>query len=800
PALVDTLRRIESRDIKTATVDSTTASPFAAALLFGYVANYIYDGDAPLAERRAHALAIDQAQLRELLGEAELRELLDADALAEVERQLQNLDLEHHARSVDAVHDLLLRLGDLTPGEIAARSRIDAHAAVTELLHTRRAIRVNIGGEARFLPVEYAARYRDALGVPLPTGLPESLLAPAPHASQDLARRYARTHGPFTTTDFAARYALGRSTAETILKELSSAGRLLEGEFRPGGSGREWCDPDALQSIRRRSLARLRKEVEPVEPDVFGRLLTSWQGVVRRRLGLDALLDAIENLQGAPLPASTFESEILSARVDGYNPADLDALTAAGEVMWCGMEPLGDRDGRLALYLTDSLPRLRRPIVPGVVTRTAGVLPGSPRQGNDAARALRPRRKPDTSDGLAASPPALSPREQAIVTHLATEGASFFPTVHDATGGGFPNDTVEALWDLVWKGVITNDTFHALRAFTRLPEKRQRKPPGRRPFRSRRVAPPTAEGRWSLIEDRAGAPVSPTEWSTATAQQLLARYGVLTREVAAAEGISGGFSAVYDVLKAMEDAGRIRRGYFVAGVGAMQFALPAALELMRSLREPAEAPETVVLAATDPANPFGTMLKWPGTGAAEGAGGRGPTRTVGSLVVLVNGSLAAYISRGGRQILVYLAEDEPARSTVGRALAHRLVSLARGEGGRGGLLIAEINGMPAADHPFAPFLIEAGFNPSAMGFQMRRPPSPGASARQAPPSPGASARQAPPSPRASARQGPGPGSIGFGPQPPDPTQDPGLAAADDERRQRVDRSYSRHERRGGGRA
>jgi ATP-dependent Lhr-like helicase len=684
PSLVERLRRIERREIRTATVDSATPSPFAAALLFGYVANYIYDGDAPLAERRAQALAIDQTQLRELLGEAELRELLDADAIDQIERQLQHLDPEYHARSIDGLHDLLLRLGDLTREEIAARSRVNPEQAVAELLRTRRAIAVNIGGQQRVLPVEYAGRYRDALGVPLPVGLPESLVAPAPQATQDLARRFARTRGPFTTLDFAERYALGRATAESILKALSASGRLLEGEFRPGGTGREWCDPDVLQSVRRRSLARLRKEVEPVEPAVFGRLLTSWQGVARPRLGLDALLDAIENLQGAPLPASIFESEILAARVQGYNLADLDALTAAGEVTWCGLEPLGDRDGRLALYLTDSLPRLWR-------------------------------RQPLAE---------LSRREHAIVAYLESEGASFFGPLHEACGDGYPGETVDAIWDLVWKGLLTNDTFHALRAFVRPPERRQRKRVPGRNFRSRRVAPPSAEGRWSLVADRVGAATSATEWATATAQQLLTRYGVLTREVAGAEGIAGGFSAVYDVLKAMEDAGRIRRGYFVGGVGATQFALPAALELMRSFRDAPEHPETVVLATTDPANPYGTMLKWPGLSDAEASAGRGPTRTVGSIVLLVNGALAAYIPRGGRQLLVYLPEDEPGRSTVGRAVAQRLATIARGDDGRSGLLIAEVNGVPAADHAVSPFLIEAGFNPSAMGFQMRRPPTP----------------------------------------------------------------------------
>ena len=697
PALVTTLRRIESHEIRAVTADSSIPSPFASALLFGYVANYIYDGDAPLAERRAQALAIDQNQLRELLGEAELRELLDEEALAHVEAQLQNLDESHRARSVDAVHDLLLRLGDLSRDELAQRSRVDADAAIAELTRARRAIPIPLAGQQRYVPVEYAGRYRDALGAPLPAGLPESLLEPVPHAGQDLARRYSRTHGPFTTAGFAARYGLGRATAEMLLKELAAGGRLLEGEFRPGGSGREWCDPDVLQSVRRRSLAKLRKEVEPVDPPVLGRLMTTWQGVVRRRTGLDALLDAIDNLQGAPLPASIFETEILASRIEGYNPADLDALTAGGEIVWCGVEPLGERDGRLALYLTDHVARLRRP----------------------------------------AAEVELSEREQAIVQHLASQGASFFADLHQAAGGGYPAETVDALWDLVWKGLLTNDTLHALRAFTRPPERQRRRgaaaaaaaatstsPAGSRAFRSRRVAPPSAEGRWSLLTSRTTAAVSPTEWSTATAQQLLSRYGLVTREIAAAEGISGGFSAVYDVLKALEDAGRIRRGYFVGGVGATQFALPAALDLLRSLREAPDEPEVVLLSATDPANPYGTTLPWP---ADPADAGRRTIRAVGSLVLLVNGALGAYIGRGARQIQVFLPEDEPVRSTTARAIAARLAALARDAG----LLIADVNGLPTPEHPIATFLTEAGFYPSAMGFMIRRAAVPSPSVSEA---------------------------------------------------------------------
>jgi ATP-dependent Lhr-like helicase len=684
PALVETLRRVEARDIRTVTVDSSIPSPFASALLFGYVANYIYDGDAPLAERRAQALSIDQAQLRDLLGEAELRELLDADAIADAERQLQQIDERYRAKSIDGVHDLLLHLGDLTPAEIAARTTTQADAAVGALVRDRRALSLNVGGDARIIPVEYAARYRDALGTPLPVGLPESLLEPVRDAALDLARRFARTHGPFTSAELAARYGLGRSTADALLKTLHGSGRVLEGEFRPGGSGREWCDPDVLQTIRRRSLAKLRKEVEPVEPPVLARLVTSWQGLVRKRPGLDALLDIVENLQGAPLPASILETEILSARVEGYSTSDLDALCAAGEVVWRGVEPIGDRDGRVALYLTDHLPQLWRPAPPGEV----------------------------------------SPRAQAVLAYLEQQGASFFAAIHDAAGGGYPAETVDALWDLVWKGLITNDTFHAVRAFTRAPERRPRKPAHRRSFRSRRLAPPAAEGRWSLLRERVGTLATDTQWSTATAQQLLSRYGVLTREVAAAEGITGGFGAVYDVLRALEDAGRIRRGYFVGGVGATQFALPAALELLRSLRELPEVPEVIVLAATDPANPYGTMLRWPAASAQDGppseeAAGRGPTRTIGAQVVLVSGLLAAYLPRGGRQLLVWMPEDEPARTTVARSLAGALAGLARDEG-RGGVLFSEVNGRDPSDHPLTPFLIESGFYPSAMGLQMRR--------------------------------------------------------------------------------
>ncbi len=493
PALVGTLTDVRSRRIRVATADSEQPSPFAASLLFSYVASFLYDGDAPLAERRAQALAVDQGQLRDLIGDIELRELLDADSMQALERELQRLDPRYHAKSLDGVHDMLLSLGDLSAEELAARTTgEDVAASAGELVRARRVLPVRVAGQARYIAVEDAARYRDALGVPLPAGVPESLLAAAPDPLGNLARRYARTHAPFAAHAFAARYALGTAVAEDTLARLAADGQLVEGEFTPGGTGREWTDAGVLRQLRRRSLAKLRHEIEPVEQPVLGRLTTTWQGAVRRRHGADALLDAIEQLQGAPLPASILETEILPARIDAYDPADLDAVTAAGEVVWVGIESLGASDGRIALYLADHLSRLLPPTV---------------------------RLKPDATKNADEDP-----RETGILEFLRAHGASFFGPLHEAVGGGYPNDTVAALWNLVWQGSITNDTFHALRAFTqaRAPRRKQRKlePTA---FRSRRLAPPSAEGRWTLVPARGlrnpppGPPRGRINFSRATA-------------------------------------------------------------------------------------------------------------------------------------------------------------------------------------------------------------------------------------------------------------------------------------------
>jgi ATP-dependent Lhr-like helicase len=704
PALLETLRAIEQRQLRVHVVETRKPSPFAASLLFSYVANFIYDADAPLAERRAQALTIDQEQLREILGEADLRELLDADVIAEVEEAAQCLAETYRARSADGIHDLCLRLGDLSREELARRvASPDLLQHVDRLVRARRLLELRIAGEPRLIAVEDAARYRDALGIPLPPGLAGSLLEPVAHPVLELVRRYARTHGPFTLREPAERFALDVSAVEKVLLQLAHEGRVLEGGFRPGGLNREWCDAEILRQIRRKSLARLRREVEPVEQHTLARFLTHWQGLLTPRRSvhahLDVLLDAIESLQGAPLPASLLETSILPARIAGYDPSGLDTLIAAGEVAWAGVEPLGERDGRIALFLCDKLPLLLQ---------------------------TRPQVEP------------LTEREEKLLAVLESAGASFFDPLHQAVGGGYPGESIDALWSLVWRGLITNDSLHALRAYTTRPEttRTPRRLQTGAVFRSRRTTPPNAQGRWSVLPIRSqksgeAVPTS-TEASHALAMQLLNRYGVLMRESVAAENVPGGFSAVYDVLKALEESGRIRRGYFVAGLGATQFALPAAVDLLRQLRTApdAEKPEFVQLAATDPANPYGSVLRWPDLPVADEDSESAPrllTRAVYAEVILRNGQLVAWLRRDNPNLLVFLPPEEPERSQAASGLAHFLCTRGqeRLQGNRHqGVLITTINGQPVAAHPMARFLMDAGFHPGPLGMHLRRIPLP----------------------------------------------------------------------------
>jgi ATP-dependent Lhr-like helicase len=710
PALIETLRAIEQRQLRVHVVDTRTPSPFASSLLFSYAANFLYDGDAPLAERRAQALTIDQDQLRELLGEADLRELLDADAMAEIEEQQQCLIDPFKARSADGVHDLLLRLGDLTRAELALRvTEPSVLDNLERLIRTRRLLEVRIAGEKRIIAIEDSARYRDGLGIPLPPGVPAALLEPVAQPVVELVRRYARTHGPFTLEEVANRFALDPAQTEQALNYLVAENRIVEGGFRPSGLHREWCDAEILRIIRRKSLARLRKEVEPVEQQTLARFLTHWQGLLAPRRGMDALLDVIENLQGAPLPASLVESSILPARIANYNPGDLDTLVAAGEVSWTGVEPIGERDGRVALYLADKMPLLAIP---------------------------RPNPQP------------MADREERLLATLRQTGASFFTQLHESVGGGYPGESLDALWSLVWRGLVTNDSLHPLRAYIAKPEsgratrKLHSSDQQRATFRSRRTVPATAQGRWSLIENRKSGETlsapSNTEATHAIALQLLNRYGVLLRECVAAENLPGGFSAIYPVLKALEESGRIRRGYFVAGLGATQFALPAAVDLLRSLRNAPQIPESgkpefVLLAATDPANPYGSTLKWPDLPTEAEDTESAPrvlTRAAYAQVVLCAGRLVAWLRRGNPNLLVFLPAEEPDRSHVAEGLARFLAELGQSRlqhdqtgNHHSGYLISTINGLPVAVHPMAYALHEAGFHAGPLGMHLRRPTS-----------------------------------------------------------------------------
>jgi ATP-dependent Lhr-like helicase len=689
PALVALASGLRRREMRVMTVDTATPSPFSASLLFGYVANYLYDGDAPLAERKAQALSVDQAQLRELLGQAELRELLDPEAIDELERTLQALDEAHRAKSADRLHELLLRIGDLTPDELRARViEPMADTGIAELMRDRRIVQVRLAGDERFAAAEDAGKLRDAFGIPPPPGLPQAFLEPAPHALRDVVSRYARTHGPFTAGEVARRFAIGESAIEAALEELVQSGRVVEGAFRPGGGGREWCDAGVLATLRRKSLARLRRQIEPAEPAALARLGLQWQGIVTgprpsMRRGPDALLDVVEQMQGAAVPASALETDILPARLPGYRPEDLDALCAAGEVVWAGVGPLGERDGRVTLFLADARPLLHAP-------------------------------RPD--------PPANEVHET-LRAHLAKHGASFFTELAAALPGTLARTVLDALWDLVWAGEVTNDTPGALRAYLRpAPSAAARRAVRGALFRSRRQSPPSAVGRWSRLPRPAAGKGASTARAKALAEQLLARYGVLTRPAVMSEGVAGGFAALYPVLKALEEAGRIRRGYFVAGLGGSQFALPGALDRLRAVREPAAEDDDVapaaVLAATDPANPYGAALPWP-----EAVSGRA-MRAAGVHVVLVDGALAAVVARGDAEIVPVLPEGEPARTRTARGLAAALARWALrtgrtslGWGGAGG----------TAEHAaLAEALHESGFVPWGPGFRLSRTPPPSA--------------------------------------------------------------------------
>jgi len=700
PGLAELMASVARREVRVVEVDTPFPSPFASSLQFGYVAAFMYEGDAPLAERRAQALSLDRSILAELLGREELRDLIDPAALADLELELQLLTADRKVSGPDTMHDALRLLGDLTVDEAAARAA-DPDAVgswLAELEASRRALRLRIAAQDRWVAIEDAARFRDALGTAMPTGVPRAFLEPVEDPVGDLVGRWARTHGPFLPDEPARRLGLGVAVVADTLARLDVAGRVVQGEFRPGGSGREWLDAEVLRRLRRRSLAALRKEVEPVPQDALARFLLAWQGVGTagpRRADLDALYQVIEQLQGAAVPASALERQVLPTRLPEYSPGLLDQLCAAGEVVWAGAGPLGSDDGWVSLYLADQAPLL--------LPEPLGV--------------------------------ELSSLAVAVREALTGQGAMFFRQLSDAVGS--PNDTelLLAIWELVWAGLVTNDTMAPLRGLlaggvrsaNRTARSRRTGRP-RRPALPSRLGPPAGAGRWSLAPRRSG---DSTRRLHASAEQLLERHGVVTRGAVIAERASGGFAGVYPVLKAMEEAGRCRRGYFVDALGAAQFAVPGAVDRMRSLVDRGSVqsrgePQTVVLAAADPANPYGAALSWPersataadGAPAAERPGHR-PGRKAGAVVILVDGGLILYVERGGRTLLTF--SDEPDRL---RRAADAL-ALAVRDGALGRLAVERADGGEVYSSPMARALTEAGFRPTARGLRLAGGPGAG---------------------------------------------------------------------------
>jgi len=770
PGLTGLMRDLAARRIRLVEVETSSASPFGRSLLFRYVGAFMYEGDAPLAERRAQALALDSALLAELLGQADARELLDPLVIDEAEAELQRLAADRRCTSAERLADMLRDLGPLTGAEAALRCA-DAGPAddwLAALAGQRRIIDVRVAGEPRWAAIEDAGRLRDALGVALPTGVPEAFTEPVPDPLSDLVIRYARTHGPFTAAAAAHRYGLGVAVVTGTLRRLAAEGRVTEGEFVPGGRGTEWCEAGVLRLLRRRCLAKLRKEVEPVPPAVFAAFLPAWQhagqhaagdrGQPGRRRGLpgaDAVYEVIEQLAGAAVPASALETLVLPGRLPGYSPALLDELTAAGDVVWAGAGGLPGGDGWIVLAPAAAAPLLLP--VPGEITSTPvheavlAVLDGGGALffraiADQAARWLGSRAAGgDGTDGRGTAAAAIS--DQAIAT---------------------------AIWDLTWSGRLTNDTLAPLRTVLGsgrpvaaplplaaaalgsglAPHNGQGGRPGRpgrgagrrygRAVLPSRGGPPTVSGRWSAL---AAAEPGKTRRLHALALALLERHGIVLRGVAAAERMPGGFGALYPVLRAMEESGQCRRGYFVEGLGAAQFALPGAVDRMRAAgpppppatamtgpgrgagaaadlerwwEEPAPAAAAaagdgrtvLVLAAADPANAYGAALPWPPR-PEETPGGHRPGRKAGALVVLSGGELVLYVERGGKTLLSWTSDPAALRPAAG-ALAGAVR-----DGALGRLTVERADGGGVYDSPLAQALEGAGFRPTPRGLRLR---------------------------------------------------------------------------------
>ncbi|MDR6866665.1 ATP-dependent Lhr-like helicase [Microbacterium resistens] len=716
PSLRRLATAIADRRIRLVETQTAQPSPFARDLLFGYVGAFMYEGDSPLAERRAAALSVDPALLGELLGTVEMRELLDPEVLAQFEREVQRLDPGRRARGVEGVADLLRLLGPLDAAEVAVRldpadANVDADASadppaaddpssaaaplsaavahLRALVEARRAIEVTIGGVPRVAAIEDAGRLRDALGVPLPVGIPVAFLEPVADPLGDLVARYARTHGPFAAPAIGRRLGLGAAVVRHALQRLEADGRVAAGFFLPEASSAtdaegEWCDVEVLRRLRMRSLAAIRGSVEPVAPEAFARFLPEWQHLGRPLEGVDGVAAVIEQLAGVPIPASAWESLVLPQRVHDYAPAMLDELTSAGEIVWAGHGAMPGRDGWVSLHPAD----------------------------------LAPFTLPDPSET-----PATDPLEEQLLAALGAGGAYFAAQLREATGAANEQSVVEALWNLAWAGHVTNDTFAPIRALLAggsQAHRVTRRAPRTRTFRGISLARPAASprptavgGRWSLTPPREEAPA---RRATVTAGLLLDRYGVVTRGSVQSEGVPGGFAQAYRVLAGFEEAGHCRRGYVIERLGAAQFAASTTVDRLRTFAGLSDPPprSAVTLAATDPANPYGAALPWPRLDDVP----HRPGRKAGALVVLVDGALALYLERGGRTVLAFADDAETLRAATAE-----LAATARGRR-LDTLTVEKVNGqgMYGTDRGSALGVVlqEAGFVATPRGFTLRK--------------------------------------------------------------------------------
>lgn len=746
PGLQELLRCISTREVSLVEVETRSASPFAGSLLFDYVATYMYEGDTPSAERRAAALSLDRELLRELLGQEELRELIDPGALARIEEDLQHLSQRTQATGRDALCDVLRGLGDLREEEVRERvlEGLDADAMLTALERERRVVRVRIAGEERLIAADDAGLYRDALGCPPPGGLPSVFLDEVAGALKVLVARYARTHGPFTGVELHERYSVDVSS---VLRELEHSGVLARGELRPGDATslrgapkrqtvgeREWCDVQVLRALRRASLAALRKEIEPVDRRALAAFMPSWQGVDRRRsgspsqaAGVERLREVLVALQGLALPVAAWERDVLRARCGSYSQSWLDSLCASGEVVWVGAGSLGRDSGRVALYFREDAALLGHP-TPSV-------------RGFQGAGPAR-----DQTDGRGER--LLEPEHVLLRERLAAGPCFFTDLLAELDVSALV--LTRALWDLVWAGEVTNDAWAPLRAprqtlaaHVPVAATRGRRGTLRGGRRFGGLSPrggafgtsAQVQGRWSLtgpifsaglgVDTPSGAHGEQRVRRRAQAELLLERYGVLTREQVLAEGVAGGFSSVYGALSELETLGVCRRGYFVEGLGGAQFALPGAVERLRS-GVSARAGATLVLAAVDPAQPYGAVLPWPRRAGES----RRPARVVGAYVVLVEHEPVLYLERGGRGIVTLIEKethaagagsgdgvsrvalaglDMPERGSAPLVLALRALADAVRAGRVDAIALERVDGEPAIGSELEPVLAELGF-------------------------------------------------------------------------------------------